>query len=119
LSDVEWTLQLLQLEHGATVLGLRTPSTLDGLAAAVDADLISADDAIKLKDAWVLASRIRSALTLWTVRSNDVLPTDVKDLEGVARLLDYPRGSASLLEETYLSTTRRARGVVERIFYKN
>ena len=118
LSDVEWTLQLLQLEHGATVPALRTPSTLAGLDAAVEASLLSADDATKLADAWLLASRLRSAMTLWAVRSTDVLPTDVRDLDGIARLLDYPRGSASALEELYLSTTRRARAVVERVFYK-
>lgn len=118
LSDVEWTLQLLQLEHGATVRALRTPSTLVGLEAAVEAGLLSEDDKAKLSEAWVLASRIRSAMTLWSVRSSDVLPTDVRDLDGIARLLDYPRGSASVLEELYLSTTRRSRAVVERVFYK-
>ena len=36
LSDVEWTVQLLQLEHGATIPGLRTTKTLDALGAAVE-----------------------------------------------------------------------------------
>jgi glutamate-ammonia-ligase adenylyltransferase len=47
-----------------------------------------------------------------------VLPRDVTDLEGVARLLDYSPGSATRLEEDYLSATRRARAVVERVFYQ-
>ena len=33
LSDVEWTVQLLQLQHAAEVPALRTASTVDGLAA--------------------------------------------------------------------------------------
>ena len=117
LSDVEWFVQLLQLQHGARLPGLRTTSTLDALAAAVAADLVPAADAAKLRDAWLLASRARSAMTLWTSRTADVLPTDRGQLDGVARLLEYPPGSASQFEEDYLRVTRKARQVFERRFY--
>ncbi|MEO8529454.1 MAG: bifunctional glutamine-synthetase adenylyltransferase/deadenyltransferase, partial [Pseudolysinimonas sp.] len=117
LSDVEWFVQLLQLQHGARVPGLRTTSTLHALSAAVEADLVSAEDAAKLRAAWIIASRARSAMTLWTAKTADVLPTDRQQLEGVARLMEYPPGSASRLEETYLRTTRLARQVFERRFY--
>jgi len=46
-----------------------------------------------------------------------VLPTDRRALEGVARLLEYPPGSATRLEEDYLRITRIARRVFERGFY--
>jgi glutamate-ammonia-ligase adenylyltransferase len=118
LSDVEWTLQILQLQFGNKFPALRTPSTVAGLEAAVESNLITAEDAARLIDAWMLSSRIRSAVTLWAQRSSDVLPRDVTDLEGVARLLDYSPGSATRLEEDYLSATRRARAVVERVFYQ-
>jgi len=117
LSDVEWFVQLLQLQHGARLPGLRTTSTLNALAAAVAADLVPAADAAKLRDAWLLASRARSAMTLWTSRTADVLPTDRGQLDGVARLLEYPPGSASQFEEDYLRVTRKARQVFERRFY--
>ncbi|GAB2447449.1 glutamate-ammonia-ligase adenylyltransferase [Conyzicola lurida] len=117
LSDVEWFVQLLQLQHGARIPGLRTTSTLGALAVAVDAGLVTPADAAKLRDAWVLASRARSAITLWSSKTADVLPTDRAQLEGVARLLEYAPGSASLLEEDYLRTTRLARHVFEREFY--
>jgi [glutamine synthetase] adenylyltransferase / [glutamine synthetase]-adenylyl-L-tyrosine phosphorylase len=117
LSDVEWFVQLQQLQHGATTPGLRTTSTLDALAAAVDDGLVTAGEANKLKDAWILASRTRSAMTLWNSRTTDVLPTDRQQLEGVARLLEYPPGSASKLEDDYLRTTRLARQVFEKRFY--
>ncbi|MDJ0335277.1 bifunctional [glutamine synthetase] adenylyltransferase/[glutamine synthetase]-adenylyl-L-tyrosine phosphorylase [Salinibacterium sp. G-O1] len=117
LSDVEWFVQLQQLQHGAAVEGLRTTSTLDALAAAVKEKLIPADEARKLRDAWVFASRARSAMTLWTSKTADVLPTDRQQLEGVARLLEYPPGSASQLEEDYLRKTRLARQVFEKRFY--
>ncbi|WIE55975.1 bifunctional [glutamine synthetase] adenylyltransferase/[glutamine synthetase]-adenylyl-L-tyrosine phosphorylase [Curtobacterium sp. MCBD17_003] len=117
LSDVEWFVQLLQLRHALAIPGLRTTSTLRALRAAERAGLVTTDDAERLADAWLLASRARSALVLWTGRTTDVLPVERAQLEGVARLLGYPHGSASQLEEDYLATTRRARQVFEREFY--
>ena len=117
LSDVEWFVQLQQLQHGAAITGLRTTSTLGALAAAEAEGLVSPVDAAKLRDAWVLASRARSAMTLWTSKTADVLPTDRQQLDGVARLLEYPPGSASRFEEDYLRVTRLARQVFEKRFY--
>ncbi|ROQ41138.1 glutamate-ammonia-ligase adenylyltransferase [Frondihabitans sp. PhB188] len=117
LSDVEWFVQLLQLQNAATTPGLRTPSTLDALAASVEAGLVTVRDADRLRDAWVIASRARSAVMLWTGRTSDSLPADRRQLEAVARLLEYPPNSASQLEEDYLAVTRRARHVFEAGFY--
>ncbi len=117
LSDVEWFVQLLQLEHGHRVPKLRTTSTLGALAAAVDAELVTEPEADRLRAAWIMASRARSAMTLWTAKTADVLPTERRALEGMARLMEYPPHSASRLEEDYLRTTRLARQVFERLFY--
>ncbi|MFT4122326.1 MAG: bifunctional [glutamine synthetase] adenylyltransferase/[glutamine synthetase]-adenylyl-L-tyrosine phosphorylase [Microbacteriaceae bacterium] len=117
LSDVEWFVQLLQLQHAGRLPALRTTSTLRALEVAAGAGLVAEPDAERLRAAWILASRARSALTLWTARTADVLPTDRQQLEGVARLLEYPPRSASRLEEDYLRTTRQARHVFEREFY--
>ncbi len=40
LADIEWTVQLLQMQHAGTVPALRTPRTLDALAAAAEAGLL-------------------------------------------------------------------------------
>ncbi|MCY7287116.1 MAG: bifunctional glutamine-synthetase adenylyltransferase/deadenyltransferase, partial [Cryobacterium sp.] len=117
LSDVEWFVQLLQLQHAADIPSLRTSSTHGALRAAVAAGLVSEVDAETLTTAWVFASRCRSAITLWTNKTADVLPTDRAQLEGVARVMEYPPGSGNQLEEEYLSVTRRARAVFERLFY--
>ena len=117
LSDVEWFVQLIQLQHGAHSPGLRTTSTLAALDAARTEGYVLAPEAARLRDAWVLASRARSAITLWSARTTDVLPTDRQQLEGIARLLEYPPGSASTLEEDYLRVTRLARAVFEKRFY--
>jgi len=117
LSDVEWFVQLIQLQKGATVPGLRTTSTLSALEVARTKGFVTSTDAAKLRDAWILASRVRSAMVLWMTRTTDVLPTDRQQLDGVARLLEYPPGSATPLEEDYLRVTRLARAVFEKRFY--
>ena len=117
LSDVEWLVQLLQLEHANRVPGMRTTSTLGALRAAQDAGIIAESDADRLAEAWRLASRLRSANTLLSGQTSDVLPTDRKKLDGIGRLLGYPPRSATRVEEDYLGTTRRARRVFERLFY--
>src|SRR5439155_13053761 len=48
LTDVEWTVQMLQLRHGFEVPALRTTRTLDALAAARDARMVDAGDAAGL-----------------------------------------------------------------------
>ncbi|MFP3712675.1 bifunctional [glutamine synthetase] adenylyltransferase/[glutamine synthetase]-adenylyl-L-tyrosine phosphorylase [Puerhibacterium sp. TATVAM-FAB25] len=120
VSDVEWTVQLLQLQHAHAVPGLRTTGTVAALDAAEAAGLVAPLDAVHLREAWVLASRLRSAVVLWSGRSTgaqaDVLPHDRQALAGIARLLGDVGGGADL-EETYLRTARRARAVVDRVFY--
>ncbi|HTN56514.1 MAG TPA: bifunctional [glutamine synthetase] adenylyltransferase/[glutamine synthetase]-adenylyl-L-tyrosine phosphorylase [Microbacterium sp.] len=117
LSDVEWMVQVLQLQHGHRVPDLRTTSTLHALDAAVLADLIPAVGAEQLREAWVLASRLRSAMTLLTGQTRDVLPTELRELDALGRLLGYPDRGAVMLEEEYLRVTRRARRVFEKEFY--
>ncbi len=117
LSDVEWLVQLLQLEHARAVPAMRTTSTIQALRAAQDAGLVSAADADRLAEAWRLASRLRSANTLLSGQTSDVLPVDRRKLDGIGRLLGYPPRSATRVEEDYLGATRRARRVFERLFY--
>lgn len=121
LSDVEWTVQLLQLSHAHEVPGLRTPSTLEALAAATDADLLGARDTAILREAWLMSSRLRDGIVLWTGRAGgamaDVLPHDRRALNGLARMLGLPPAAGGELEEMYLRTGRRARAVMERVFY--
>lgn len=120
VSDVEWTVQLLQLQHAFEVPGLRTTGTVAALKAAREADLLTEDDAEVLLEAWRLASRLRSAIVLWSGRTTgagvDMLPHDSHALTGIARLLGDV-GTGPELEELYLRVARRARAVVERVFY--
>ena len=118
LADVEWTVQLLQMRHAGTVEGLRTPQTLPALQAAADADLISAEDAETLAEAWRLVSRVRNAVTLVRGKPSDQLPRDSRERAAVAQVLGYPQGASDQMVNDYLRTTRRAHAVVERVFWE-
>ena len=117
LSDVEWVVQLLQLTHAGQLEELRTTRTLAGLAAAEQARLIGADDAAALAASWRLATRIRNAVVLLRGRASDVLPAKQAELAAVARILGYSPDASQDLVEDYRRTARRARAVMERLFY--
>ncbi|MFI9272550.1 bifunctional [glutamine synthetase] adenylyltransferase/[glutamine synthetase]-adenylyl-L-tyrosine phosphorylase [Kitasatospora sp. NPDC052896] len=117
LADVEWTVQLLQLQHADRVPELRTTRTREALRAATEAGLLAAADARVLDEAWVLASRVRAAVMLVRGRPGDSFPGESRELAGVARYLGYGEGRSGQLLDDYRRTTRRARSVMEQVFY--
>ncbi|MET9956056.1 bifunctional [glutamine synthetase] adenylyltransferase/[glutamine synthetase]-adenylyl-L-tyrosine phosphorylase [Streptomyces sp. NPDC006339] len=117
LSDVEWTVQLLQMRHGWAEPGLRTTRTREALAAAHAAGLIATDEAQTLDEAWVLATRVRNAVMLVRGRSGDTFPSEPRELAAVGRYLGYGPGHVGEMVDDYRRVTRRARAVVEELFY--
>ncbi|MEO9138182.1 MAG: bifunctional [glutamine synthetase] adenylyltransferase/[glutamine synthetase]-adenylyl-L-tyrosine phosphorylase [Jatrophihabitans sp.] len=118
LADIEWTVQLLQLDHGHAVPELRTTRTLDALAAATAAGLLRDEQAATLEAAWRLATRVRNAMVLVRDKLGDQLPTQGPDLVGISRVLGYQPGSdPGQLVDDYRRAARRARRVVEEVFY--
>ncbi|MBN9613346.1 MAG: hypothetical protein J0H64_07805, partial [Actinobacteria bacterium] len=117
ISDVEWLVQLLQLQTGAYHPALRTQSTLAALHGAVEAGVLGEADRAQLEASWILASRIRSAVKLWSGRISDILPKERGELEGIAGVLGLPPGRTTELEEQWLGAARRSRAVFEREFF--
>ncbi len=118
LADIEWTVQLLQMRHAGTEPGLRTPRTLDALGAAGEAGLLSAEDADVLVRSWRTVSRVRNAVTLVQGKGSDQLPRDPTTKAAMAAVLGYPPGGSDEMVNDYLRITRRARAVVDRIFWE-
>jgi glutamate-ammonia-ligase adenylyltransferase len=116
LSDVEWIAQLLQLKHAAEVPELRVTGTRDALAAAADAGLLEPEDAALLDEAWTHTSLLRNGITIVRGRTGDQVPTDAKELAGIARYLGEDIDSETLLD-THRRRARRARAAFERLFY--
>jgi len=117
IADVEWTVQLLQLQHAYRLPALRVTQTIAALRAACDAGVIDAMDAGHLEAAWIFASRIRNQIMLMRGRGSDSLPGDNRELASLAELLGYGPGESSHLLADYRRVTRRARQVVEKVFW--
>ena len=81
------------------------------------AGLLARADAAILEQAWLLATRVRNALVLVRGRPSDTCPADTRELAALAHVLGYAPGRTGQLVEDYLRATRRARAVVERVFY--
>jgi [glutamine synthetase] adenylyltransferase / [glutamine synthetase]-adenylyl-L-tyrosine phosphorylase len=109
LSDVEWTVQLLQLRHGVTC-----PGTMAALDALETAGGIDAHDASILSEAYRFCERTRNRLYLVRGSPGDALPARSDQLAVLARSLGM---HAVELRATYRRVTRRAREVTERLFY--
>ncbi len=117
LADVEWTAQLLQLRHAREIPALRTTSTLGALEAASAGGLLTDADAEVLATSWTLAAQVRNLLLLVRGRARASLPSSGRELSGVALALGYPAGAQGEFLDDYRRVTRRARAVVERVFY--
>jgi [glutamine synthetase] adenylyltransferase / [glutamine synthetase]-adenylyl-L-tyrosine phosphorylase len=109
LSDIEFTAQLLQLQHGVRATG--TMAALDALAAA---GALDSDDRATLAAAYRFCERTRNRWYLVKGSPGDALPTQGDQLSRLARSLGTTGGE---LREQYRRVTRRARQVVERLFY--
>jgi glutamate-ammonia-ligase adenylyltransferase len=109
LSDIEWTAQLLQLEHG-----VRATGTIDALHALAAAGHLEPDDVALLVETYEFLERTRNRLYLVNSAPSDSLPTQPEALMWLARSLG---SNAADLREHYRRVTRRTRRVVERLFY--
>ena len=116
IADVEWTVQLLQLEHGLARSALRTPSTLTALDAIQDEGILDHRDVERLRDGFRFATTVRNRLALLRQRDTDVLPAGDR-LEQLARAMGYGRGGRQQIEADWFRHARLVRAVTERSFY--
>ncbi len=117
LSDVEWTVQLLQQLHGGARRVIRSTSTMEALDLLQDEDLIAHQDASWLREGYHFLCGVRNRLYLLRHRDVDVLPQGRDQLEVLARSLGYGRGGWQTLEEERRKHARHVRQVCERLFY--
>lgn len=117
LSDVEWTVQVLQMQHASVVEGMRTSRTLPALAAAVEAGVVDSDDADALEAAWLFASRARNATVQVRGKTADQFPRNPRERAAVAAVLGYGPDEAEAMLNDYRRAARQARVVVDRIFW--
>lgn len=94
IRDIEFLTQYLQLVHGGLHAELRTPNTLEGLIRLTDAGLLQADEYRHLTGGYVFLRTIEHALQLMHNKQVHQLPQDSRELNVLARRLDFPHGEA-------------------------
>jgi glutamate-ammonia-ligase adenylyltransferase len=109
LSDVEWTVQLLQLRDQ-----VQEPGTIAALEALRGAGALDDADASVLAEAYRFCEQARNRWFLVKGGPGDSLPAAPEQLARLARSLGT---DGSNLREEYRRVTRRARAVFERLFY--
>jgi len=116
LADIEWTVQLLQLQHAHKVPALHNTSTLESLDAIGAAELIAEGDVELLRQAWLTATRARNALVLVRGKPTDQLPGPGRQLNAVALAAGWGSDDGGEFLDNYLRVTRRAKAVVRKVF---
>jgi glutamate-ammonia-ligase adenylyltransferase len=94
------------------------PATIEALARLRAAGFLDEEDADVLEESYRLCERARNAHYLQTGQPSDALPGDRAELERLALLLGYVHQPHITLRDEYRRVTRRARRVVERVFYE-
>jgi glutamate-ammonia-ligase adenylyltransferase len=117
LSDVEWTVQLLQMQHAHEHLELRTTATLRALDQEGALGLLTAEHAEALRASWTMASLLRNASVLFRGRQVDSVPSDLRVADGLSRILGRESGHGAELALAYRRVARRARAATEVNFY--
>ncbi|MDQ3940647.1 MAG: bifunctional glutamine-synthetase adenylyltransferase/deadenyltransferase, partial [Actinomycetota bacterium] len=117
VADIEFAVQLIQLQHGHEHDELQVSGTIDALDAAAKLDLIDADTTRLLSDAYRFLGRLRDRLFFMAGRPVDALPTRPEDLEALGIAMGYSAQPRQEIEEEYLRITRRARRVCEPLIY--
>jgi glutamate-ammonia-ligase adenylyltransferase len=117
LSDIEWLVQIKQLEHGYQIPEITVTETLPALRQELANELVSQSDFSQLEATWKLVMRVRNASMLVRGRATDTVPTDLIELSRVSHLLGYGLRGGQQLTDEYRRLTRRSRSVIKREFY--
>ena len=116
IRDVEFAVQLLQIVHGRRDPALRSPNTLQALAALADEGYVARDDAEALAEAYRFLRRLEHRLQIVRDLQTHDLPADRRARTALARSLGLP--DAPALQAGYDRTTDLVRGIHERLFYR-
>ena len=117
MSDIEFAIQIQQLQHGHAHLSLRNPNTIDALESAREEGLIEAETASSLRAAYEFLARLRNRYFLIVGRPRDSLGTKPEELEALGKSMGFREQPRQELEEMYLRTTRRVRKLTEPLIF--
>jgi len=117
IRDIEFIVQLLQLELGGRYPLLRTPSTLEALARLRQVGVLSVQEADELADDYRFLRTVEHRLQILYELQTQTLPTDPAERRLLARRLGF--NSAEEFDAEYTHRTRRVREHFENLFLGN
>lgn len=117
--DIEFLVQYLQLRHGRTRAGVRTPSTLEALRMLAAEALIPAAAAATLEDSYRFLRRVENRLRIVADLNLNTLPAAPAKLEKLAKRMGYAPGAHGSARERFLEDyaahTARVRAIYGRV----
>lgn len=121
--DVEWTVQLLQLQHAFEDPRLQNVSTLSTLQALGEAGTVGKEEARTLAESWKFAAQLRNANALtWAMsspRRSDQLPPAGVAARRVNTVLGRTDSGSEDLRNEWRARARACREVVDRYFWED
>jgi glutamate-ammonia-ligase adenylyltransferase len=122
LIDIEYATQYLQVMHGHNHPSLRTPNTLQALAALVNAGLVARTDGAGLRKAYVFTRTLVDGLRMVRGNTKDLVlpPPDSEEFVCLARRVGYTaddwRAGARELQSDIQHHTTLTKTFFERTF---
>jgi len=121
--DIEFLVQYLQIRHGRTRPGLRTPNTLEALRTLATEGLLPAAEATVLEESYRFLRRVENRLRIVADLSVNTLPAAPAKLEKLAKRMGYrptdERAAREQFLEDYPAHTARVRAIYNRVFGMN
>jgi glutamate-ammonia-ligase adenylyltransferase len=96
--DIEFAVQMLQLQHAATSPGVLVPGTLDAIEALRAAGHLSEDDGAYLSRSYRFLRSVEARLRLMNTTARHDLPADETGQRKLAYLLGHRSADALLAE---------------------
>lgn len=116
LRDIEFTVQLLQLVHGADDESLRQRGTLEALDALAARGIVGRAERDEFSAHYRFLRTLEHRIQFWRMRRTHLMPVDDDDLRRLARTARL--GDAAALAQRWQAVRRAVRSLHERLFYR-
>lgn len=117
MSDVEFAVQLLQLQYGRHIPFLQVSGTFAALDAVRVAELLAAGEVGQLAETYRFLLRLRDRAFFLTGRPAEALPVKPEEMEALGIAMGFADQPRQELEETVLRLMRRSRKVCEKVIF--
>ncbi len=118
LRDIEFSVQLLQMVHGASDITVRSPTTLRALEQLATWGYVGRDDARALSDAYAFQRTLEHRLQLRSLRRTHLLPESPEDMRWLGRSIGLRVDPAAELGKRWRDLSRDVRRLHEKLFYR-